>query len=217
MRKLDLLGRRFERLIVVAYEGTRKRDAKHSDTIWVCKCDCGNEATVTGSLLTMRTTRSCGCLKIECSIRQGHANAKHQMSGTREHQAWVALKARCLNPSNAGWVNYGGRGISVCQEWLNSFEAFYRDMGPRPGPGYSIDRRDNERGYEPSNCFWATSKEQTRNRRSNRWLEIDGFRRTLSEWCELYNVRLPMVRQRILKGMNPKDALTKPSIRPQAP
>ncbi len=150
--KLDnkLLGKRFKNLIVLS-----KSEYVGDQHMWLCRCDCGNEVIVRGGNLTSGTTRSCGCKR----------GAKHGLSHTPEYGVWSSMKARCLNPRDSAWRYYGGRGITVCNSWLDSFVNFYEDMGPRPNPSYSIDRIDSDGNYEPSNCKWASPQEQWDNRK----------------------------------------------------
>jgi hypothetical protein len=154
----DLTGQRFSRLVVLGFGEARSYGTK----IWICKCDCGNLANVSGQGLISGKTRSCGCLKTE--------NAKtlfttHGQSQTPEYRSWASAKNRVTNPNNAGWEDYGGRGITMCQEWLNDFQAFYDYIGPKPEPKikYSIDRINNDGNYEPGNVRWATRYEQVTN------------------------------------------------------
>jgi hypothetical protein len=125
-------------------------------------------------------------------IKHGH-NRKGQRTST--YRAWAAAKNRCTNPTNAAFVSYGGRGITICKRWLK-FENFLEDMGTRP-VGATLDRKKNNRGYWPSNCQWATRKQQARNRRSSRYVTIGGVRRTVAEWCEINGVRLGTAHQRL--------------------
>jgi hypothetical protein len=153
-KRIDLTGTRFGRWTVLAYA----RDSK-----WSCVCDCGTRVVVRESHLRDGCSRSCGCLARELrSIR----SKKHGMSRSREYKAWAAMKQRCSNPRNASYENYGGRGISFCEEW-HSFEAFFADKGECP-EGYSLDRIDPNGNYEPSNCRWADNKQQAQNRRRPR-------------------------------------------------
>jgi hypothetical protein len=130
---------------------------------WLCRCDCGKELTIYRSNLSRQS--SCGC-----AVRRhgGGSPSIHGMSQTREYSIWQGILARCDNPTCNGYANYGGRGIRVCDEWRRDFLAFYDYVGPRPTPKHSLERIDNERGYEPGNVKWATCSEQLRNRRKVR-------------------------------------------------
>lgn len=219
MSRLELVGRRFGRLEVIRSDGIRKRDAVHSDTAWLCRCSCGTEKTVIGNSLTSGHTTSCGCVKIERTAAMGRAAKTHGMSFSPEYYAWGAMLRRCMNANSSQWPAYGGRGLRVCERWQQSFAAFLEDMGPRPKghhgklAKYSIERTNNSLGYEPKNCRWATMREQCANRRSNRHITAWGITKTLSQWCDEAGLGLPCVRQRILKGMTPEEALSKPSAR----
>lgn len=153
------VGDRFTRLTVMEPAGAN-RD-RHR--MWQCLCDCGNVTIVIGSNLRKGFSRSCGCLRVEITRQR---STTHGMTHTPEHQAWQRAKQRCGNPHHPRYGDYGGRGISLTEEWLNDFPSFYAYIGPRPSPQHSIDRYpDNDGNYKPGNVRWATRIQQARNKR----------------------------------------------------
>ncbi len=163
---VDLTGQRFGRLTVLQRAGTDKR----GHTLWLCRCACGNETVVLAPSLRRGATQSCGCLFSEMRRNKMAAqNTTHGGKGTRLYRIWHGMKQRCYNPKSDHYSLYGGRGISVCAEWLHDFATF---QNWAISHGYSddltIDRIDNDKGYRPDNCRWATVKEQNNNKRNRK-------------------------------------------------
>jgi len=138
------------------------------------------------------------------------SNFKHGKKHTRVYRIWTAMMTRCSNKNEPSYANYGGRGINVCERWL-TFANFFEDMG-EPRQDQSIDRIDNDLGYFKENCRWATRTEQNRNRRGVRHIEIDGKRRTISEWAEVYGVKPRLIRVRLSDGWEEVEAVTTPIV-----
>jgi hypothetical protein len=187
---LDLKGQKFGRLLVLEYNGKNKSNCN----MWLCKCDCGNIVSVSRHELRCGDTKSCGCIKSEVASRRFFKHGKRYYN---EYHTWLSMKNRCINKNSVGYSNYGGRGISVCEKWVNSFEEFYNDMGPRPVGDYSIERINNDGNYEPSNCRWATSHEQSNNRRVTIFVEYNGIKLPLSDMCIMVGINYSCVQQRI--------------------
>jgi hypothetical protein len=176
--KLDLTGQRFHRLVAISEDPIRSLAGRIR---WICQCDCGRTTSVTSGCLREGTSKSCGCLNIESARQRGFDNRTHGMTGTSEYKSWLKMRERCCDKYSINYCNYGGRGITVCDQWVNSFEVFYRDMGPKPGSEYSIERRDNDGNYEPGNCYWATPTEQGNNKRNNVFYNYQGEQLTSAE------------------------------------
>lgn len=141
----------------------------------------------------------------------GRFEKLHGMSGTPEHKAWIGLRKRCYDTSHISYPHYGAKGITVCDEWNSSFEAFFAHMGKRPSPSHSVGRIDNGKGYGPLNCQWETAKQQQLNRDSARLLTFRGITKNLSEWADELGIHRTTVRQRIVfRGWSVERALTQP-------
>lgn len=211
MKKLDLLNQRFGKLVVVA-----PSKPKNNETMWECKCDCGNITIVSTSNLRANRILSCGCLKLQRLLER---STTHNQRHTHLYEVWKSLRQRCNNPKHASYYNYGGRGIAVCDEWNKSFQAFYDWSYAN---GYStenqkdeklkltIDRINNDGNYEPSNCRWVDRKTQARNMRTTKFITFKGQTKSIPEWCELYGINRNSFDVRIKCGWSIEDALTKP-------
>lgn len=175
---IDLTGKKYGRLTVINEVLKRSKDRA---VFWECKCECGSIVKVTGNHLKSGHTKSCGCLyNPEMNTKHGY-NRRGRVRP--EYTIWNSMKYRCNNPSYKEYYLYGGRGIKVCDRWL-LFENFIADMGDRPTKKHSIERRDVNGNYEPSNCFWATIEEQQNNKRTNRWIVYNGVRKNLQQWAK---------------------------------
>ena len=168
-RFIDMTGQSIGGQCVIGCAGL---DA-HGQAVWSVRCVCGSERTVTGGKLRRGEAGSCGCMK-PGRLRVAHTHHGDAANGqlTPEYRSWSNMIDRCERESSKSWNDYGGRGINVCQRWRESFAAFLEDMGRKPTPKHSIDRIDNERGYEPDNCRWATRLEQARNKRGIRFVHL---------------------------------------------
>ncbi len=183
---------------------------------WIARCECGTVKEFAGAQFYNSNTRSCGCLKREMTVARNIAGTTHGQShslGIRApsptYRTWMMMIQRCCNPKHQAFARYGGRGITVCDRWRESFEAFEADVGTRPN-GLTLDRVDNSKGYEPGNCRWATRMEQNRNTRSNRMLTLDGETLCLIAWAERYSIEATTISERIKLGWSVRDAITRP-------
>lgn len=195
--KIDLTGKQFDRWTVVK-QATQKLYGKPA---WECLCTCGNTGIVAGSALRMGESRSCGCLMKEVAAENLRAAAtKHGMHNTPMYFRWLGIKLRCYHPTHYAYPRYGGRGITMCDEWKNSFKSFYAYIGDPPSEAHSLDRIDNNGNYEPGNVRWATKQEQANNRSDNVRITFNGETKTLAEWGRTLGVTPEAVAWRVKHG-----------------
>ena len=167
-KKLDLTGKVFGKLTVLQEVEPYIYPCGKKEVKWLCKCECGSTKEVVRSSLRSGDTKSCGCYHKETSSINGKANKTHGESNkSKEYQAWISMLRRCDNPNTIYYKNYGGRGITVCPEWINSYEQFLADVGRAPSPQHSLDRIDVNGNYEPNNVRWTTWTIQAKNKRIN--------------------------------------------------
>lgn len=203
---IDLTGQRFGRLTVVS----RTENTPQGKARWDCQCECGKKASgVIGTHLRSGHTISCGCVQ-----KEGFHEtiSKHNQSGTRIYEIWAGMKKRTTNANRKDFKYYGERGVEVCSEWENDFEAFY---GWALQNGYAnnltLDRKDNNKGYSPDNCRWISQKEQCNNKRNNRIISYNRTKKTLSEWSQILNIDYNALAQRLYRGWSAEKAFTTPT------
>lgn len=194
--KIDITGLRFGKLVVIG-DG-QPHNGRRSV---VCVCDCGNTKTCDPRFLKLGHTKSCGCLQPAVVAKICSERIVHGMTNTPEYQTWIRIKSRCENPNNKKYADYGGRGITVCPRWADSFDEFFSDMGVRPDGCSSIDRIDVNGNYEPENCRWANAMMQGRNKRNNRLVEHNGKSIALSEFCQESGINYRTALYRLNKGL----------------
>ena len=193
-------GIRFSRLVVIEREWNTPSDSAR------CLCDCGTVVTVRTRRLYSNNTKSCGCLRRDTSRRLlGDRQRTHGLSRTLTYKVWHRMIARCTDPDDLKYADYGGRGITVCERWM-TFENFLADMGHKTR-SQSINRIDNDGNYEPGNCEWTSAKVQANNTRRNRWITCNGETKTLSEWAKLIGIDPKSLSDRLLK-QTPEQAIT---------
>lgn len=201
---IDLTEKRFGKLTVIK----KHNQDKWGGWNWLCMCDCGNETVVSGGHLRGLKTKSCGCSRKETK------NFTHKMTGSRLYKVWQAMKSRCYYEKSEMFKHYGGRGITVCDEWKNSFISFY-DWSIKNGYDENaergqctIDRIDVNGNYEPNNCRWATIKQQANNTRRNHLIKYNGKTQTVSQWANELGVEPDSIFNRLQKGFTEEEALT---------
>ena len=200
-KKIEMIGRRFGRLVVI-----REGSSTNGHAMWICNCDCGNETNpIGGSDLRNGKVQSCGCLHKELL---SEARTTHGMKGTRIYRIWRDMKSRCQLTSVPCYETYGGRGITVCEEWLHEFSAFYNwAMVNGYAEDLTLDREDNDGPYCPDNCRWVSRKRQANNLRKNVVITINGESHTLAEWADISGIKYMTIYQRRLRGWADADLL----------
>lgn len=202
-RLIDITGLKFNRLTVL-------KKIKGSN-LWECVCDCGNKTKTMNFPLRTGKTKSCGCLLKERGVQR---MTKHGFSRTPEYGIWQNAKWRCTNPKRRDFKNYGGRGIKMCNEWLNSFESFIYHVGFRKNKNYSLDRIDVNGNYEPGNVRWVLIKEQLNNKRNNRLISWNGITRSVSQWAKSTGISRPTIQSRLERGFKSDDIFSTSNLRP---
>lgn len=178
---VDITGKKYSRLTVIS-----RTENKVGGVAWLCKCECGKESVATTKNLNSGHTKSCGCYNNDVKLTNNGVTISHKSL----YKVWFGVKQRCQNKNIKAYKNYGGRGISICEKWDNSFQSFLEDVGERPSLRHSLDRIDNNGNYEPSNIKWSTKEEQARNTRKNKWIEYNGERLIVAEWERRLGMRV---------------------------
>jgi hypothetical protein len=204
MSKSKLLesGQKFGRLTVIKLDYIKEyispKGFKQKQKFYLCKCNCGNECVILQNNLQTKRTLSCGCLHLEL-LKNNFL--KHGLANTRLFSIWTNMKTRCYNNNGTDYSNWGGRGITICDEWKNDFKVFYdwaMDNGYKDN--LTIDRIDNDGNYEPSNCRWATAREQALNRHNNHLITYNGETHTMKEWSEIIGIDYKTLSNRLNKS-----------------
>ena len=212
MQLLNIANEKYGMLTVLA-EVEKPKHLATQARYWLCRCDCGNEKVFLMGALRTGNTKSCGCNKGNfCSQKAlGHGHSTIRNGKSLTYESWTAMRSRCNNPKQASYKNYGGRGIKICDEWNNSFEAFLKDMGERPSSQYSLERIDNNGNYCPGNCKWASLVEQANNKSTNRIISFGGKTMTFAQWSRFLGIDERTLRARINRyGWSIEKAFTTP-------
>lgn len=203
MKDHNIAGQRFGKLVA------GKSERRKSRWYVAVTCDCGTSKHVLYQHLIGGQTKSCGCLIGEANSLRSRTHGESRL--TPEHALWVRINQRCGNPNHSHYAYYGGRAITVCKEWQDSYESFLAYVGRRPSPKHELDRYPNNDGnYEPGNVRWATKTEQMNNRRTNHFIEWNGERRTIAEWSRTVGVPFARISTRLKRGWSVERTLTTP-------
>lgn len=206
MRGANLLHQTFGKLTVVSGPIPIRTSDGRMCRYWNCVCECGKTKQVASGNLVNGAVLSCGCLRDRLLSLM---SMSHGLSGTPEHGVWVRMHRRCYDPKSKDFANYGGRGITVCEQWRD-FTVFLCDLGSRPSPDHSIERIDNSIGYQPGNVKWATRHEQQRNKRTNVRLEFKGQSLVVADWAVKTGLPPTAIYKRIYRGWPVEKVLTEP-------
>lgn len=204
----DLSGHKFGRWTVLRLHHIKINKNNKRTRYWLCECECGNKKVVNATHLKNGTSLSCGCYAKEMSKKR---QITHGLSKTRIYKIWISIKKRCYNEKTIRFENYGGRGIKVCQEWLDDFINFYNwAVNNGYQENLSIDRIDVNGNYEPSNCKWSNAKCQARNRRNNHFITYNGETHCIAEWSDITGIKRDVIDNRIRKKWDIERILTTP-------
>jgi hypothetical protein len=206
MKRIDLTGKVYGRLTVKEYDKSKKERL-----FWICQCECGKIVSISGEHLRRGLTHSCGCFRKELSsMRLKKTQTKHGLSRTTLYRKFTGMKRRCYSVKDKHYVDYGGRGIKIYDEWLKDFQKFY-DWSISNGykPGLSIDRIDNNDGYYPWNCRYVDIKKQQNNKRNNKIIIFKGEAMCVNDWSRKTKIPSNVISSRLRMGWSVKDALTR--------
>jgi hypothetical protein len=202
MKMKDLSGNKYGRWTVIRFDRIFKKSY-----YWICQCECGTEKSVLVANLTSSKSLSCGCLALELAAQREKTHGK---CGTRIYRLWSSMKTRCTNQKEQAYKFYGARGIKVCDKWMNSFEAFYADMGDPPHEHSSIERIDVNGDYCPENCIWIDFAKQAFNKTNSLIVEYCGEKKCVAEWCQILNLPYKLIISRMAHGKSFHEAVTRP-------
>ena len=202
----DITGKKFGRWTAIKED----RIAVH-EVHWICQCECGVTRHIPRARLLSGESRSCGCLRNEHVSAAKTTHGGTRKSGPqKEYGVWRAMIQRCTSEKCSAFKNYGGRGITVCQRWLESFPNFYEDMGMRPNSGMCLERKNNDLGYSKENCIWATRTSQANNTRTNVFVQHNGESHTITEWARFYGLDPFLIFGRMRKGWSFVESISTP-------
>lgn len=204
--KENIIGKKFNRLLVLEQVDSNEKHYRK----YKCLCECGNITHLRYSAIVNGYTKSCGCLHREVASK---VHSKGYNTKSKEYKTWAGIKRRCYNKNDHAYHRYGGRGITMCDEWKNSYLTFLEDMGECPVGCTSIDRINNNKGYSKDNCRWTTKIVQANNTSTNKFYTYNGETDTLANLCRKYNKRYKSIHKRLYNGFSIEDAFAKPSIR----